>query len=121
VLAQNIVHGILLGSFYATIALELSLVFGVMRLVNLAHGVLIVGGGYLAYALCSVVPMDPLLSVVFVCPATFLFGYALQRFLLTNLLLSSATSLRSAKNSSAASIKARKWKSRSGMIRKAKA
>jgi branched-chain amino acid transport system permease protein len=86
VLAQNTVHGILLGSFYATIALGLSLVFGVMRLVNLAHGVLIVGGGYLAYALCSVVPMDPLLSLVFVCPAMFLFGYALQRFLLTNLL-----------------------------------
>jgi branched-chain amino acid transport system permease protein len=86
VLAQNIVHGILLGSFYATIALGLSLVFGVMQLVNLAHGVLILGGGYLAYALCSIIPMDPLLSLVFVCPAMFLFGYALQRFLLTNLL-----------------------------------
>lgn len=85
-LAQNIVHGILLGSFYATIALGLSLVFGVMQLVNLAHGVLILGGGYLAYALCSIIPMDPLLSLVFVCPAMFLFGYALQRFLLTNLL-----------------------------------
>jgi branched-chain amino acid transport system permease protein len=86
VLAQNTVHGILLGGFYATIALGLSLVFGVMQLVNLAHGVLILGGGYLAYALCSVIPMDPLLSLVFVCPAMFLFGYALQRFLLTNLL-----------------------------------
>jgi branched-chain amino acid transport system permease protein len=86
VLAQNTVHGILLGSFYATIALGLSLVFGVMQLVNLAHGVLILGGGYLAHALCSIIPMDPLLSLVFVCPAMFLFGYALQRFLLTNLL-----------------------------------
>jgi branched-chain amino acid transport system permease protein len=90
VLAQNTVHGILLGSFYATIALGLSLVFGVMRLVNLAHGVLILGGGYLAYALCSVIPMDPLLSLLFVCPAMFLFGYALQRFLLTSLLMRGA-------------------------------
>jgi branched-chain amino acid transport system permease protein len=86
VLAQNIVHGVLLGGFYATIALGLSLVFGVMRLVNLSHGVLILGGGYLAYALCSVIPMDPLLSLLFVCPGMFLFGYALQRFLLTALL-----------------------------------
>jgi branched-chain amino acid transport system permease protein len=85
-LAQNLVHSVLLGSFYATIALGLSLVFGVMRLVNLAHGVLIVGGGYLAYVLCSVIPVDPLLSLLLVCPAAFTFGYVLQRLVLTRLL-----------------------------------
>lgn len=83
---QNFVHGVLLGGFYATIALGLALVFGVMRLVNLAHGVLIIGGGYLAYLLCNALPVDPLLSLLLVCPATFAFGYALQRFLLTRLL-----------------------------------
>jgi branched-chain amino acid transport system permease protein len=85
-LMQNLVHSVLLGGFYATISLGLSLVFGVMRLVNLAHGVLIIGGAYLAYVLCSLIPVDPLFSLLLVCPATFAFGYALQRILLTRLL-----------------------------------
>jgi branched-chain amino acid transport system permease protein len=85
-LAQNLVHSVLLGGFYATISLGLSLVFGVMRLVNLAHGVLVIGGAYLAYVVCSLIPVDPLLSLLLVCPIAFAFGYALQRFLLTRLL-----------------------------------
>ena len=57
---NTIVHGILLGGLYAIVALGLSLVFGVMRLVNLAHGTLIVGGGYLAHVVVGWLGLDPL-------------------------------------------------------------
>ena len=85
-----VVHGVLLGGLYATIALGLSLVFGVMRLVNLAHGVLLTGGAYLSYLVISHLELDPLVSLVLVCPAMFAVGYALQRLLLTRLLLRGA-------------------------------
>lgn len=83
---DSVVYGVLLGGLYATIALGLSLVFGVMHLVNLAHGVLVVGGGYLAYVVVTRWQIDPLLSLLVVCPAMFAFGYAIQRLLLTGLL-----------------------------------
>jgi branched-chain amino acid transport system permease protein len=83
---DNFVHGVLLGGLYATISLGLSLVFGVMQLVNLAHGVLVVGGGYLSYLVVTHFHIDPLVSLLFVCPAMFAVGYALQRFLFTKLL-----------------------------------
>ena len=76
---NTIVHGILLGGLYAIVALGLSLVFGVMRLVNLAHGTLIVGGGYLANVVVGWLGLDPLVALLIVCPTMFAFGYALQR------------------------------------------
>lgn len=83
---NTIVHGILLGGLYAIVALGLSLVFGVMRLVNLAHGTLIVGGGYLAHVVVGWLGLDPLVALLIVCPTMFAFGYALQRWLFTDLL-----------------------------------
>jgi branched-chain amino acid transport system permease protein len=83
---QTILNGLLLGGFYATIALGLSLVFGVMRLVNLAYGELVVGGAFVAYAITRATGLDPLISLVAVAPLMFCIGYALQRSLLTGLL-----------------------------------
>jgi branched-chain amino acid transport system permease protein len=84
--AQDVVDGLLQGGVYAIVALGLSLVFGVLRLVNLAHGELVIGGGYLAYALERGVGLDPLLSLVVVAPAAFLVAYPVQRYLLTGLM-----------------------------------
>ncbi|MBV9338042.1 MAG: branched-chain amino acid ABC transporter permease [Solirubrobacterales bacterium] len=83
---QTILNGLLLGGFYAAIALGLSLVFGVMRLVNLAYGELLVGGAFLAYAITRATGVDPLITLVAVAPMLFCIGYAIQRLLLTGLL-----------------------------------
>lgn len=83
---HTIVHGIMLGGLYAIVALGLSLVFGVMRLVNLAHGTMIVGGGYLAHFVVAGSGIDPLLALLVVCPVMFAIGYGMQRWLITDLL-----------------------------------
>lgn len=77
-----IIQGVLLGGLFALFAAGLSLVFGVMRLVNLAHGDLIILAAFIALAVVDVLPVHPLLSLVVVVPLMALFGYALQRGLL---------------------------------------
>ena len=74
-----IVQGILLGGLYALFAAGLSLVFGVMRIVNLAHGDLAVLAGFLAYVLVDSAGLEPFLTLVVVVPAMALAGYVLQR------------------------------------------
>jgi branched-chain amino acid transport system permease protein len=83
-----LVQGTLLGGLYALLATGLSLAFGVMRLVNLAHGDLIILAAYLALAVTTATGIDPLLSLVVVIPVMTLFGYALQRGLLNRALSS---------------------------------
>ena len=65
----DLINGIFLGGVYTTVALGLTLVFGVMRLVNLAHGELLVGGGFLAYSVTSLLGVDPLIALLLVVPA----------------------------------------------------
>ena len=77
-----VVQGILLGGLYALIAAGLSLVFGVMRIVNLAHGVLAIGAAYLSLLLGEQLGWHPFLTLVLVVPVMALVGYALQRGLL---------------------------------------
>jgi branched-chain amino acid transport system permease protein len=83
VLITAIVTGVLLGGLFAVTALGLSLVFGVMRLINLVHGELVILGAYLAYELSAHAGIDPLLTLVVVAPAAFLIGFPIQRGLLT--------------------------------------
>jgi branched-chain amino acid transport system permease protein len=73
-----IVQGILLGGLYALFAAGLSLVFGVMRLVNLAHGDLSILAAYMALLLADHVGLSPWLSLLVVVPAMALAGYVLQ-------------------------------------------
>ncbi|WP_176084659.1 branched-chain amino acid ABC transporter permease [Martelella sp. HB161492] len=77
-----IIQGILLGGLYALFAAGLSLIFGVMRLVNIAHGDLIVLAAYLALSTCAMLGIGPLTSLVVVVPMMALIGYLLQRLLL---------------------------------------
>lgn len=81
-----IIAGLLTGGLYATIGLGLSLVFGVMRLVNLAHGELIVVGAYAASLVISWLGIDPFLSLLLVVPVIAALAYPVQRYLLTGLL-----------------------------------
>jgi branched-chain amino acid transport system permease protein len=81
-----IITGLLSGALYAIVALGLSLVFGVMRLVNLAHGEIMVLGAYVATLVVGAFGMDPLLSLLIVVPVIFLLAYPVQRYLFTGLL-----------------------------------
>ena len=75
-------QGILVGGIYAMFAARLSLIFGVMRLVNIAHGDLIILGSYVAWAIVHVTGLHPLASLIVVVTIMAAFGYALQRRIL---------------------------------------
>ncbi|MCB1337633.1 MAG: branched-chain amino acid ABC transporter permease [Maritimibacter sp.] len=81
-----IVQGILTGGLYALFAAGLSLIFGVMRLVNIAHGDLIVGAAYVALAVISATGLNPLASLVIVVPVMAAIGYGLQFGLLNRVI-----------------------------------
>src|SRR5215471_789694 len=77
-----VLQGVLTGGLYAMFAAGLSLIFGVMRLVNIAHGDLIVLAAYIALMASAALGINPLLSLIVVVPAMALIGYVLQRGLL---------------------------------------
>src|SRR5436190_17153308 len=81
-----IIQGVLVGGLYAMFAAGLSLIFGIMRLVNIAHGDLIVLAAYLALVVTQAIGINPLLSLVVVVPAMALLGYALQWLVLNRTL-----------------------------------
>lgn len=81
-----ILQGALTGGLYALFAAGLSLIFGVMRLVNIAHGDLIVLAAYVALMVTSALAINPLLSIIIVAPIMAAIGYALQRLLLNRTL-----------------------------------
>lgn len=81
-LATPIVMGVLLGGLYGLIALGLSLVFGVMKLINVAHGDLVVIGSYFAYAVMTSLGIDPILSLVMGMPLLFIIGFGIQKYLM---------------------------------------
>ena len=79
---DTLIQGVLLGGLYALFAMGLSLIFGVMRLVNIAHGDLIVLAAYLALVVVNATGLGPIPALVVCVPAMFLLGYVLQRGLL---------------------------------------
>jgi branched-chain amino acid transport system permease protein len=81
-----ILQGVLIGGLYAMFAAGLSLIFGVMRLVNIAHGDLIVLAAYIALMVTASLGLDPLTSLVLVVPVMATIGYVLQRGLLNRTL-----------------------------------
>lgn len=79
---NTFIQGCLLGGIYALFAVGLSLSFGIMRLVNIAHGDLIVLSAYVALVTVNALGVDPLTSLLIVVPAMFALGYVVQRGLL---------------------------------------
>jgi branched-chain amino acid transport system permease protein len=84
-LADNLISGLLLGGILALAALGLSIALGVMRLVNLAHGEILVGGAYLGFYLLSITGLDPLLALPLIGVLMGLLVYPLHRLLLAPL------------------------------------
>ncbi len=79
---QILINGALLGGLYALMALGLALVWGVLNIVNLAHGALIMLGAYVAYYLFAGFGLDPFASLPVAMLALFSLGYLLQRYVL---------------------------------------
>ena len=79
---NTIIQGALVGGLYALFAAGLSLMFGVMRIINLAHGDFIVLSAYLAIVVMNGLGMNPLVALAIVAPVMFAVGYLLQRGLL---------------------------------------
>ena len=81
-----IIQGVLIGGLYAMFAAGLALIFGVMRLVNIAHGDLIVLAAYLALVAAETLVLNPLTAIAIVAPVMAAIGYLLQRGLLNRTL-----------------------------------
>jgi branched-chain amino acid transport system permease protein len=80
--AQDLVNGILAGGILAVVALGFSLVWGIMNIINLAHGAFIMLGAYVTYQLFQSFHLDPFLSLPISFVLLFALGYLIQRFLI---------------------------------------
>jgi len=79
---QILVNGVLLGGIYALVASGMWLVWGTMRIVNVAHGAFIMVGAYMTYVLSCYLGLDPFISILPVMLALFVFGFLLQKYLI---------------------------------------
>jgi branched-chain amino acid transport system permease protein len=86
VLIQLLINGIMLGSMYAIISVGLTLIFGVIRVVNFAHGELLMIGMYAVYLLCTKLGLHPYVAAFPVIVLLFLVGVLIQRFIIQPLL-----------------------------------
>ncbi len=81
-IAGSAISGIFLGSIYALVALGLTLIYGVLHIINFAHGALLMLAMYAVYFLWATFGIDPYLAMLIVVPGGFFFGYGLQRFVI---------------------------------------
>ena len=81
-IAQTLADGLVLGGIYALAAVGFSLIFGVLHVINLSHGILVLLGAYLALILSETLHIDPLLCIPPVMVVLFCIGYVYQRLLI---------------------------------------
>jgi branched-chain amino acid transport system permease protein len=83
---QLVILGLLQGGVYVAVGVGFGLVWGVLNIVNLAHGALVIVGAYLTWQLFNTFGLDPFLSLPLVAVALFAFGYALQRGIINRII-----------------------------------
>lgn len=76
---QILINGILKGGLYGLMALGMSLIWGVMNIINIAHGAFIMIGAYITYLLFNFAGIDPFISLIFSSSIMFIIGYTIQR------------------------------------------
>ena len=79
-LPAAIINGLMYGAIYALVALGLTLIYGVLHIINFAHGAMLMLSLYAAFFLFQLANIDPYLSIVIVTPAAFIFGYIIYRY-----------------------------------------
>jgi branched-chain amino acid transport system permease protein len=79
---QSLLNGLLIGGVYSLIAIGLTLIFGVMKVINFAHGAVMMLGMYCTYWLFVFLKVNPYLSILLVIPILFIIGAAFQKFLI---------------------------------------
>jgi branched-chain amino acid transport system permease protein len=92
-IAQAIVDGILVGGVYALMAVGLTLIFGVLDIINIAQGVLVILGAYLSYSLLQKAHIDPFLGLLITVPAMFVIGVVIHWAFISRLRGSERTSM----------------------------
>jgi len=83
---QVIINGILLGGIYALLGVGMTMMFGIVKLTNLAHGEFIIIGAYLSTVLANVIGVDPILTIIVTIPIMFLVGMGLQAGLINRVM-----------------------------------
>ncbi len=83
---QSLISGILIGGVYALIGIGLTIIFGVMRVINFAHGDIMMVGMYMTYFLFTLFGIDPFVSVLVTIPLMFVFGAILQKLFINRIL-----------------------------------
>jgi branched-chain amino acid transport system permease protein len=81
-LASAFIMGLLLGGLYASVSIGLSLIFGIIRVINFAHGAFLMVSMYASFWLWYFLKLDPYLSAIITVPVFFCFGYAVQHLLI---------------------------------------
>lgn len=81
-----IIQGLLMGSVYGLIALGLTLIFGIMRVINFAHGTLLMVAMFISYFSVTFLGLHPYVSLIIVAPAMFALGYLINHFLIAPVL-----------------------------------
>src|SRR6516162_2016886 len=82
ILFPAVLNGLMTGSVYALVALGLTLIYGVLHIINFAHGALLTAAMFAAFFCCTLLGLDPYLAAVGLTPLFFGIGYALQRFII---------------------------------------
>ena len=83
---QVIINGILLGGIYALLGVGMTMMFGIVKLTNLAHGEFIIIGAYLSTILANAIGVDPILTIIVTVPIMFLVGMGLQSGLINRVM-----------------------------------
>ncbi len=86
IFVQALISGILIGGVYALIGIGLTIIFGVMRVINFAHGELLMVGMYATFYLFTLLHIDPFLSIIITIPLMFLYGALLQKAFINRVL-----------------------------------
>ena len=81
---QTLINGLLLGGYYALIGIGMTMILGIVKLTNLAHGEFVIIGAYMASVITTGLGIDPILSLVITVPLMFLIGFVLQYVLIGN-------------------------------------
>lgn len=82
IIIDAIIGGVLVGGIYGVVAIGLTLIFGILNIINFAHGEFLMLGMYISFFACTLLGMDPYLSLIIVIPITFALGVLCQKYLI---------------------------------------